>query len=85
MDNFLEVKMLRFMSLLKKRIDTHCALVNETYKEHLLFTCSIGFRLFITSVIVIIHGLLPCFFTYTASNQIKKIHQIMNDRIKSNS
>ncbi len=53
----------------------------ETYGEHLLFTVKMTGRLFYSSVVLLIHGLLPFLCTRTASMQIEKIYGIMRSRI----
>ena len=52
----------------------------ETYLEHLFEALKFSFKLFISSLVVLIHAFMPAFFEKTASTQIKKIHGAMINR-----
>jgi len=46
---------------------------NMTYREHLLFAVSHGLICLEAGLLLIIHGLLPCFFEHTGSFLVRKL------------
>lgn len=67
---------------MKKTNFLNCHLVEtgENYFEHFLFAFLISMWLLITSVILFFHAIVPCSFTFTASNSIKKANEVMQKR-----
>ena len=52
--------------------------INETYIKHMAVAFKIAINMFLTSVICLIHGLIPGLFKKTASNMIVKMHEIVS-------
>jgi len=46
-----------------------------TWMQHAKFAWSLALRLFLLSLIALVHGLLPFTFTSTTSKGIKKLHE----------
>jgi hypothetical protein len=61
-------------------INRHLVETGENYFEHLLFAFVISMWLLLTSVILLCHTIFPFIFTFTASNNIKKINEVMQKR-----
>ncbi|MBU6339502.1 MAG: hypothetical protein KGQ36_06010 [Rickettsiales bacterium] len=61
-------------------LNRHLVETGENYFEHLLFAFLISMWLFVTSIILFCHSILPCSFTFTASNNIKKINEVLQKR-----
>ena len=57
----------------------HLIITGESYVEHLRFTIYLCAVLIVLSIVAIVHGLLPWFFTGTVSDKIKHL----NDRLSS--
>lgn len=53
----------------------------ETYLQHLRFTFGMSLRFFLTTLVILIHGLFPFVLTRTASLHIERIYRIMKSRI----
>jgi hypothetical protein len=53
----------------------------ETYWEHLWFTFTMSMRFFLTTLVILIHGIFPFLLVRTASNHIETIYRIMKSRI----
>jgi hypothetical protein len=58
----------------------HPHAAGETYFTHLAFTAQMALYLFLTAGAIIIHGLMPCFFTTTGSDRVAKLNGIMQAR-----
>lgn len=58
----------------------HPASVNETYGQHLATASGFGGRMILAGFACLIHGLLPCCFGHTASDQIRTLHREMESR-----
>jgi Family of unknown function (DUF6356) len=65
------------MSLLQRIFISHPAAVNETYLEHLGSASSFGTRMIAGGVACLIHGLIPCWFERTGSNQVRRLYDRM--------
>jgi len=61
-------------------ISKHLAFVKETYRQHLWFTVKISAQLFVLSIILLIHGILPWFLTGRTSDGIKYIESKLKER-----
>jgi hypothetical protein len=68
------------MSIVNRLFLDHPASVEETYLEHLSSASGFGGRLILAGLACFLHGLLPCCFTRTASNQIRTLSQEMDSR-----
>jgi len=66
---------------LRRAFTEHPEATDETYFEHLWFTLSMSFRFFITTLVILIHGIFPFLMVRTASIQIEAIYRIMKSRI----
>ena len=53
----------------------------ETYLEHLWFTFTMSMRFFLTTLVILIHGIFPFLLVRTASTHIETIYRIMKSRI----
>lgn len=53
----------------------------ETYLQHLWFTIGMSLRFFITTLVILIHGVFPFLLTRTASLRIEEVYRIMKSRI----
>jgi hypothetical protein len=56
----------------------HLNEVNETYFQHMRIAFKIGFTMLVTGVFCLIHGLIPCLFKKTGSNQIAKMYEMVS-------
>ena len=56
----------------------HLNEINETYLQHMAVAFKIAINMFLTSIICLIHGLIPGLFKKTASSQITKMHEIVS-------
>ena len=56
----------------------HLNEVNETYFQHMRITFKIGFKMLLTGVLCLIHGLIPSLFKKTGSNQIAKMYEMVS-------
>lgn len=54
----------------------------ESYFVHLYFTLRMSWSLFYTAVTLLTHGLLPFTFSKTASNQVKRISKVFENRVE---
>lgn len=61
-------------------IKQHLIDTDETYFEHFGFAFKNGTRLFLASLGLIIHSILPCFFMTTASRNVKALNEIFQNR-----
>jgi hypothetical protein len=71
---------MRKMSIVNRLFLDHPASVDETYREHLGAASGYGTRLILAGLACFIHGLLPCCFTRTASDQIRMLNRDMDSR-----
>ncbi|MEM0978373.1 MAG: DUF6356 family protein [Pseudomonadota bacterium] len=53
----------------------HPASVGETYWGHMAFAFGFGGKLILAGLCAVIHGLIPPFFTTTASDVIRQMHK----------
>lgn len=53
----------------------------ERYFEHLGFTIKMAWDLVLTGLIVLTHGVVPAFFTTTASSRIERMYLHIRGRI----
>jgi len=51
----------------------HLKDVNMTYMEHWMFACIVALKLFLLSLISLIHGIFPFIFTRMVSDGIKSL------------
>jgi hypothetical protein len=63
-------------------IKEHLIDADENYFEHFLFAFTNGIKLLATSIALIIHSILPCFFTTTASRNVKIINEKFHNRVE---
>jgi hypothetical protein len=66
-----------------KKIQQHLDQANERYFKHMLVAIKISFQLLIGAVMAFMHGLIPSIFTTSASNKIKKLYSIVENRNKN--
>jgi hypothetical protein len=59
----------------KNPIKKHLIDADEKYFEHFSFAFKSGSRLVGVGLALITHSILPCFFTTTASRNVKKINE----------
>jgi hypothetical protein len=71
---------MRKMSIVNRLFLDHPASVDETYLEHLSTASGFGGRLILAGLACFLHGLLPCCFTRTASDQIRTLNRDMDSR-----
>lgn len=53
---------------------------NEKYSEHFLFAFKNAIILIIIGLALLIHSIMPWFFTTVASRNVRKLNQIFQDR-----
>jgi hypothetical protein len=58
----------------------HLIDADEKYFEHFSFAFKSGARLVGTGIALITHSILPCFFTTTASRNVRKINEKFQHR-----
>ena len=61
-------------------IKQHLVETDEKYFEHFSFAFKSGFHLLGVSLALITHSILPCFFTTTASRNVRKINEKFHHR-----
>ena len=61
-------------------IKKHLIDADEKYFEHFSFAFKSGSRLVGVGLALITHSILPCFFTTTASRNVKKINEKFHHR-----
>lgn len=65
------------MSPLKSIFLAHPTSVSETYVEHLGTASLFGIRMIAGGMACLIHGLIPCWFERTGSNQVRYLYDRM--------
>ena len=63
-------------------IKQHLIEADENYLEHFSFAFKNGIRLLGVSLALIIHSILPCFFTTTASRNIRLMNEKFQHRVE---
>ena len=58
----------------------HPRAVGETYVQHLYFTLRFGTELLTLGVCLLLHGLVPRFFEFTASDGVFRMNDIFINR-----
>ena len=58
----------------------HPASVDETYFQHMRFAARFSAMLFAAGAAALIHALVPCLFEKTASNRIRKLYSLIDNR-----
>jgi Family of unknown function (DUF6356) len=58
----------------------HPASVDETYFQHMRFAARYSAMLFAAGAAALIHALVPCLFEKTASNRIRKLYSLIDNR-----
>lgn len=61
-------------------IKQHLTDADEKYFEHFSFAFKSGSHLVGVGLALITHSILPCFFTTTASRNVKKLNEKFQDR-----
>ena len=64
-----------------KAFNEHPNHAGQTYVQHLLFTINMAGKMCFTSIILLVHGVLPFLFTRTASTNFKNMNQTLQDRV----
>lgn len=59
----------------------HLESAGEHYFEHLWFTAKMAGSLTLTGLIILMHGLIPSFFTTTGSSRIERMYMNIRGRI----
>jgi hypothetical protein len=54
--------------------------VSESYGQHLATASGFGGRMILAGLACLIHGLLPCCFSHTASDQIRALNREVESR-----
>ena len=68
---------------MKNIFKDHLNKVGETYFEHFLKAFGFGIKLMLISLRVFIHAIFPWCFEHSASDRIKKLNDILQDRKNS--
>ena len=68
------------MSMVDRLFLEHPASVDETYSQHLATASGFGGRMILAGLACMVHGLLPCLFSHTASDQIRALTREMDSR-----
>ena len=63
-------------------IKRHLIDTDEKYFEHFSFAFKSGAHLLGVSLALITHSILPCFFTTTASRNVRKINEKFQHRVE---
>ena len=63
-----------------KKSKNHLKLANESYLEHLKIAFGVGTKMITGGFKALIHGMIPGFFDKSASDIIKKLHEIVVKR-----
>tara|TARA_B100002052_G_C15610726_1_gene475192 strand:+ start:260 stop:460 length:201 start_codon:yes stop_codon:yes gene_type:complete len=58
----------------------HLKNANETYINHLIAACKIGMIMIMGGFQALLHALIPGILTKSASDKIKKLHDIVANR-----
>lgn len=53
-----------------------------TYREHFVFAVSHGILCLYAGIMLMIHGLLPCFYQHAGSELVHKLDKVFTDREK---
>lgn len=69
------------MNLRKKWIQ-HLKQNNMTYIEHMIFAMFYGLCCIFAGVYLLIHSVLPCFFTTTGSDLVKQLSKRFHNETK---
>lgn len=67
---------------LKEFFTEHLHEAHESYFQHLNFCLYAFSYLFVTAVIILIHGLLPFTFTHTGSSRIERFYFNIKARVQ---
>ena len=68
---------------MKNIFKDHLNKVGETYFEHFLKAFGFGIKLMLISLRVFIHAIFPWCFEHSTSDQISKLHDILQSRKNS--
>ena len=52
----------------------------ESYLEHQRFALGVGLRLMAAGLAAVIHAVIPCLFTHTAGDTIRRLNVTLRDR-----
>ncbi len=63
-------------------IKQHLIEADEKYFEHFSFAFKNGIRLLGVSLALITHSILPCFFTTTASRNVRAMNEKFQQRVE---
>jgi hypothetical protein len=63
-------------------IKQHLIEADEKYFEHFSFAFKSGTQLLGAGIALITHSILPCFFTTTASRNVRKINEKFQHRVE---
>tara|TARA_B100001142_G_C14233263_1_gene616253 strand:- start:417 stop:623 length:207 start_codon:yes stop_codon:yes gene_type:complete len=66
-----------------KKSQEHLNKTKENYFEHMTTALKISFQLLTGSLVAFIHALLPSLFTTSASNKIRELHSLIENRNKN--
>ena len=58
----------------------HCDNANESYFKHMTVAINISFNLLITSLMALIHSIIPALFEKSASNRIKALNNYLQEK-----
>tara|TARA_B100001250_G_C19503884_1_gene658659 strand:+ start:230 stop:430 length:201 start_codon:yes stop_codon:yes gene_type:complete len=63
-----------------KKTKEHLNKVNETYIRHFNAAIKIGFIMILGGIQAILHAIIPCILTKSASDKIKKLYEDASGR-----
>ena len=63
--------------MIKQLFTDHPASVDETYLEHVGVALGFGFKMFIGTLVCLVHAFLPFLFVKTGSKVITQLHEQM--------
>jgi hypothetical protein len=64
----------------------HLVGAKETYWQHFFFASGVGFRLFKTSLAILVHSIVPAFFEHSGSDTVCGLHDVLakkRDQVKN--
>ena len=63
----------------------HPRLADETYFQHLWFTMKMSGTLFLSAIVIVLHGIFPFICSHTASNKVTACQKILDERARMTS
>jgi len=66
-----------------KKSQENLSQTKESYPEHMSIALKISLQLLVCSLMAFMHALIPSIFTTNASNKIKKLYFVIENRNKN--